>query len=132
MFRCLECGKEFEFPLEKEEAHGEVWYLCPHCKENHYKPFVKDEVGRREVLEELCEALACLNRFDYLVSNALNSTALDDTEFDYGRSKLYETICAVAGDAEFDLPRDIDVALFGMKTDKQVFEVVQALTKNIE
>ena len=132
MFRCLECGKAFDRPLEFEEAHDEVWYLCPHCKENHYKPFVKDRVSRREVLEELCEALACLNRFDYLVSNALNSTALNDTEFDYGRSKLYETICLVAGDAEFDLPRDIDVALFGMKTDKQVFEALETLTKNIE
>lgn len=132
MFRCLECGKEFEMPYESIEAHDEVWYLCPHCKENHYKPFVKDRVSRREILEKLCEILAYFNKFESLVTDVFNSTALDDTDFDWGRSALYETICVVAGDSEFDLPSDIDLVLFKMKTDKQIFEAMQILTKNIE
>jgi predicted nucleic acid-binding Zn-ribbon protein len=132
MFRCLECGEDFEKPLEVEEAHDEIWHLCPHCKENNFKPFVKDYVDRKETLEKLCEALACLNRFESRVTDALNSNALNDTEFYYGRSELYETICLVAGDSEFDLPSDIAIVLSEMKTDSQVFEAMQILTKNIE
>jgi DNA-directed RNA polymerase subunit RPC12/RpoP len=132
MFRCLECGKEFKTPLEIEETHGERWHLCPHCKENHYKPFVKDEVSRRKILEKMCEILASLNTFESLVTDVFNSTAFDDTAFDWARSDLYELICRTAGDLEFDLPVDIDKKLFDMRTEKEVFEAFSELTKNIE
>ena len=31
MFKCLECGAEFEEPEELMEPHGEIRTACPHC-----------------------------------------------------------------------------------------------------
>ncbi len=132
MFRCLECGEAFRFPLEVEEAHGEKWYLCPHCKENRYKPFVRDEVSRREVLERAVGALAKLNRFREAVESAFNSCALDNTDFDFATSDMHELIVLAAGDAEFDLSEDITGKLFDMKTEGDAQKVFELLTKNIE
>lgn len=132
MFRCLECGEAFKFPREIEEAHGEKWYLCPHCGENHYKPFVRDEISRREVLEKLCEAMMLLNCFDSGICGVFNSVALEKTDFDFARSELYDAIVYVAGDSEFDLPSDITDKICEMKTQKDTSEVFEKLTYNIE
>lgn len=42
MFRCMDCGCEFEEPVESREYHGldygyERWYSCPNCGGTDYK-----------------------------------------------------------------------------------------------
>ena len=70
MFRCLECGIKFEKTLELIETHGldtppfEKRYVCPECKGSGYKPLVKDNISRREVLDKLVDIMRALNEFE--------------------------------------------------------------------
>lgn len=138
MFRCLECGKGFKEPLKVEERHGlesppfEESYVCPSCKGSAYKPFIKDEISRREMLDSLIDIMRHLNEFEYAVCDTFSETALDDTGVDYARSDLYDLLLKVAGDDEFELPFDIDEKVFALRTEVEGETVFATLTKNIE
>lgn len=138
MFKCLNCKAVFEEPKHLTERHGfsnppfEDWYVCPKCKETGYKPLIRNEIGRREMLSQLVDIMRSLNEFEHSVCDALNSTALDDTEFDVARSDLFELIISVAGSDEFELPNDIDAKIFDMRSDGESKGVYEILTKNIE
>lgn len=132
MFRCFECGKAFERTREIEEAHGEKWYVCPHCGENHYKPFVKNQMERREVIERAVNIMRNLNSFRSLIEKALNSACLDGTDVDFAMSDLHDLIVYAAGDAEFDLPDDISDKILDAKTEAQASALYDELTYNIE
>lgn len=51
MFRCNECGKEFEEPKVVPEYRGEFWgspayedeYYCPHCGSDDYEEIRNQE-----------------------------------------------------------------------------------------
>lgn len=56
MYRCLECGEEFEEPAEHEEFHPEVhaseyWSICPHCGGDIFEE-IKDEEEEEEPDDE--------------------------------------------------------------------------------
>ncbi len=141
MFRCFNCGKSFDNDeiLEMHETLGtikeppyEVSYVCPHCKSNEYRPFIKDRVSRRKVIEVLIDVMLLLNDFDEKICAALNSTATDNTGLDFGRSKLFGFLVSLAENEDFDLPRNIDEKIFDMENAVQASEVEKTLTKNIE
>lgn len=138
MFRCLECGAEFDVPLCIKETHRldnppfEDRYVCQRCHGSNYKPFVKDVISRREVLEGMVDIMRLLNRFEASVCEAFNGSALDGSDFDFARGNLYELITVVAGDGEFDLPDYINEKLFDAKTEGEAFEALKDLVKNIE
>ena len=138
MFRCLECGEAFEETLEIIETHGldtppyEKRFVCPECKSNRYKPFTKDSISRRQVIDRLIDIMQKLNIFEHKISEAFNSCATDDTELDYARRELFELFTVLAGGDEFDLPGDIDAKIFGMVSSQEAAAVMGILTKNIE
>lgn len=138
MFRCLECGVKFGETLELLEIHGldmppfEKRYVCPHCRGSSYQTLVKDEISRREVLDKLVNIMQALNEFEYAVCDLFNDTALDGSRFDVARSDMFELMIAVAGDDEFELPKDIDAKIFDFKTEKDAQILFNILTKNIE
>lgn len=51
MYRCNDCGCEFEEPKEIKENMGEfwgmpayeTWYVCPNCNDNDYEEMEDDE-----------------------------------------------------------------------------------------
>ena len=138
MFRCLECRRAFEETLELIDPIGldsppyKKIYVCPHCKQNYYKPFVKDSISRREVIDKLIDVMQKLNIFEHKISEAFNSCATDGTELDYARSELFELFTVLAANDEFDLPRDIDAKIFDMVSSQEAAAVMGILTKNIE
>ena len=138
MFRCLECGKSFAAPIVSEENHGftygpfEKRYVCPSCKGSGYKPFILDEVSRREVLSKLIDIMISLNGFEGAICEVFSQTALDGTSLDSARSDMFDLIISVAGDSEFQLPKDIDAMLFDARSDSDAQELFGILTKNIE
>ena len=140
MFRCFDCGKSFDNDeiLELKENDGfregphRTSFACPYCKGNHYRPFIKDKVSRRRVVDELLDVLLLLNSFDTKLCSIFNNCATDDTELDFARSKLYEFLVELAENEDFDLPKNIDDKVFGMKTVSDAAEVMNILTRNIE
>ena len=140
MFRCFDCGKSFDDDeiLELAENDGfregpyRTSYVCPHCKCNMYKPFLKDRVSRRRVIEALLDVMLMLNEFDEKICSAFNSTATKETGLDYGRNKIFEFLVELAEGDEFDVPKNIDDLLFNMQTMKQASKVAEILTRNIE
>lgn len=132
MFRCLECGAAFQFPHEIEEAHGEKWYVCPHCGEHHYKPFIENRMDRREVIERAVDVMRNLNTFRSLIEKALNSCCFDGSDIDFAMGDLHDLIVYAAGDSEFDLPSNISDKIFDAKTEAQASKLFDELTYNIE
>ncbi len=137
MFRCLECGEKFREPIELIETHGldtppfEKIYVCPKCKGHGYKPLVRDSISRREVLDKLVDIMRLLNTFELAVCEVFGETCFDGNSFDTARSDMYELIVSVAGDSEFDLPRDIDSKIFDMRSSQEAAALIGVLTKNI-
>ena len=138
MFRCLDCGEKFREPIKLTETHGlstppyEKTYVCPTCKGHGYKPLIRDSISRREVLDKLVDIMKSLNMFERAVCEVFGETCFDGNSFDFARSDMYELIVSVAGDSEFDLPRDIDSKIFDMRTNSEAAAVMALLTKNIE
>jgi DNA-directed RNA polymerase subunit RPC12/RpoP len=132
MFRCLECGKAFERTREIEEAHGEKWYVCPHCGEHHYKPFIENRMDRREVIERAVDVMRNLNTFRSLIEKAFNSCCFDGSDIDFAMGDLHDLIVYAAGDSEFDLPDNISDKIFDVKTEAQASKLFDELTYNIE
>ena len=140
MFRCFDCGKSFDDDdiLELSENDGfregpyRTSYVCPHCKGNTYRPFIKDKISRRRVIDELLDILLLLNVFDEKLCGVFNSTATEDTEFDFARSKAFDFLVELAENEDFDLPRNIDDKVFRMKTVADAQDVMNILTRNIE
>ena len=138
MFRCLECGEAFEETLEIKETHGlstppyETRYVCPKCKGNNYKPFIKDAISRRQVIDKLIDIMQKLNIFEQKLSETFNSTATNGTELDFARNYMFELLTVLAGDDEFMLPRNIDEKIFDMVSTQEAAAVERILTKNIE
>lgn len=52
MYKCNDCGYEFEEPKEVVETYGfntppyKRLYLCPHCNENDIKEIIEVECSR--------------------------------------------------------------------------------------
>lgn len=138
MFRCLDCKAAFDEPLHLTETHGldnppfEDRYVCPRCRSGNYKPFVKDEFSRRQIIRDLLEIMTDLNEFNSVVSDAFNSTALENTAFDWARGNLYELLTVLSADTEFNLPNNIDDWIFKMKSEADKQKVYAALVENIE
>ncbi len=138
MFRCLECGAKFSETLELIETHGldtppfEKRYVCPHCRSSSYKPLIKDNVSRREVLDKLIDIMQALNEFEYAFCDLFSETALDGTKFDIARNDMYELMISVAGDDDFELPGDIDSKISDVRSTKEAEILFNALTNNIE
>lgn len=138
MFRCLDCMAAFDEPLHLTETHGfdnppfEDRYVCPRCRGGNYKPFVKDEFSRRQIIKDLLEIMADLNKFNSVVSDAFNSNALEDTAFDWARGNLYELLTVLSADTEFDLPNNIEDWVFAMRSEDNKQNVYSALVENIE
>lgn len=141
MFRCFNCGKSFDndeiFELVDnlgtiKEPPYYVSYVCPYCKSNEYKPFIKDRVSRRQVIDTLLDVMLLLNDFDSKICSAFNSAATDNTGLDYGRSKLFDFLTRLSEDDEFNLPRNIDEKIFSMKLPGEASDVYEILTRNIE
>lgn len=40
MYRCNDCGCEFEEPYKYQEDTGEIFNVCPQCKETDYSELV--------------------------------------------------------------------------------------------
>lgn len=36
MYKCLDCGHEFEDPKPETESYGQTLYYCPHCGSSEY------------------------------------------------------------------------------------------------
>lgn len=141
MFRCFNCGKSFDNDeiLELQDNLGtiknppyKVSYVCPHCKSNEYKSFLKDRTSRRRTIEVIIDVMVLLNEFDEKICAAFNSRATDSTGLDFGRNKLFEFLTEIAEGEDFDLPRNIDDKVFSMKMPSQASEVYEILTRNIE
>ena len=138
MFRCLDCKKKFDEPMLIEETHGftnppfENRYVCPHCRSTNYKLMLKDTFSRRRIIADVLEIMVRMNDFEFLVSDAFNSTALEDTAFDEARGMLYELLTVLSGDEVFALPHNIDEAIFSMRTDCKRQLVYGDLVYNIE
>lgn len=138
MFKCFECGDKFNYTLEITETHGldtppyEKRYVCPRCKGSGYKPLVKDEISRREVLDDLVDIMKALNEFKYAVCDALSESTLNGTKFDDAHYRLFELIVTVAGDSEIELPQNIEDKIFDTKTSVQTAALFKILTENIE
>ena len=37
MYKCLDCGFEFEDPKPETESYGQTLYYCPHCGASEYR-----------------------------------------------------------------------------------------------
>lgn len=140
MYKCKDCGREFDEPYIHKEGHGfveppfEKQRLCPNCKGNNFFELIPDSIRRTNVLEDLIKAQAHFNEFRRKVEGVLNEVALDGTGFDYGISELYELFYVIAG-GKFDgieLPDDIDEKFFSVETEDECEAFLEALTKNIE
>ena len=141
MFRCFNCGKAFDNDeiLELSETLGtikeppsKVSYVCPYCKCNMYKPFIKDSISRRQIIDSLIDVMQKLNIFEHKLSETFNSSATNGTELDVARSNLFELFTVLAGDDEFALPRNIDEKIFYMMNTQEASALYEILTKNIE
>lgn len=138
MFKCLECGRKFSEPRHIAEGHGftygpfEDWYVCPYCKDNNYTPLLRNETILSECVDKLTSILLMLNEFDRTISDALNSTALEGSKFDYARSELCDYIVELCCSEKLDLPSDIADKLFTMQTEKEASEILFALLENVE
>ena len=140
MFRCFDCGKSFDDDEILELADNDGFregphrtsYVCPHCKGSHYRPFMKDKVSIRQVLEELLDVMCLLNTFDDKLLAVFNREATDNTELYYARCKIVDFITSICEDEDFDLPRNIDDKVFRMKTVADAQDVMNILTRNIE
>ena len=140
MFRCFDCGKSFDDDeiLELAENDGfregphRTSYVCPHCKGSHYRPFMKDKVSIRQVLEELLDVMCLLNTFDDKLLAVFNREATDNTELYYARCKMVDFITSICEDEDFDLPRNTDGALLGARGIVDARELMDVLTRNID
>lgn len=138
MFRCLDCGKEFDETLEILETHGldtppyEKRYVCPFCKGSGYKPFIKDEFSRREVLESAVLIMRRLNVFENKICSVFNSFATEGSELCSAIGDLYELIVLLSGDDEFRIPDEVCDKIFTIQTYEEAHSVLKVLTKNIE
>lgn len=138
MFKCLDCKKKFDEPMLIEETHGftnppfENRYVCPHCKSTDYKFLLKDTISRRRIIADLLEVMVRMNDFEFLVSDAFNSCALEDTAFDEARGMLFDLLMVLSGDEVFSLPSGIDERIFYLRTDRAKNMLFEDLTANIE
>ena len=127
MFKCLGCNTFFKEPALKDDK-----YLCPKCESVKYRPLVAKTISRREVIKKLLSVMQKLNRFDFAVADAFNSTALDDTDFDFAKGELFDLILMIAGDSEISLPFNIDEKIFDLGNSQKVEVTFNELTNNIE
>ena len=140
MYKCKDCGREFDEPYIHKEGHGfveppfEKERLCPNCKSNNFFELIPDSIRRTTVLEDLIKVQAHFNEFRRKVEGVLNEVAFDGTGFDYGISKLYELLCLVAGENfdDISLPCDTDEKFFSVETEDECEAFLETLTKNIE
>lgn len=140
MYKCKDCGRDFDKPYIHKEGHGfneppfEEEKLCPACRSNNFFELIPDKIRRSNMLEDLIKAQRHFNEFRRKLEGALSETALDGIGFDYGISRLYDLFCTVAGDGieGIELPFDIDEKFFNVETEDECEELIAALTKNIE
>ena len=61
MFKCMDCGCEFEEPMEVREHHGldygyETLYVCPNCGETDYEEGIPCDIcGEVAYKSNYCE-----------------------------------------------------------------------------
>lgn len=56
MFRCEDCGAEFEEFAKSRESHGEVWNVCPMCGSSDWKESAICEIcGDRTYNKRFCD-----------------------------------------------------------------------------
>lgn len=138
MYKCLECGHTFDRPGTYEESHGfnygpsEVWSVCPFCKENHYVPMMKDEIGLVESVDVMLEVMMMLNQFDAAITQAFNAETLVGSRIEEARSKLCDFMIYACCNSELDLPNDMEEKLWNMRTEKDLDKVCFELYQNIE
>jgi DNA-directed RNA polymerase subunit RPC12/RpoP len=138
LYRCLECGHEFEEPRKITETHGldtppyEILYVCPECQSHGFKCKLDNSYSRTEIIDKLVDIMQALNEFDHSLCAALNLCATDGTLLDDARGKIFELLTVLAGDDEFELPSDTDDKVFSMQKPAEVHEVYKILTKSIE
>lgn len=83
MYKCLECGHEFEEPHYMMEAHGELYPHCPFCDGTDYADMSKFECDAcygvtADIGEQWCEECKTAVRqiMSYSITKCLNKLGL--------------------------------------------------------
>ena len=129
MFRCNDCGQEFEEFLQVEERHNldappyEVRSVCPRCKSSAVYELIRDRTKRTTVIERVLQAERYFNEFSAQTEKILNSDIMEI--FNHGVSELWELFDLMAvGGSDFRMPTNADSLFFKAQSNGE-FEILR-------
>ena len=123
MFRCLNCGKEFDDAKIITEPHGERHGVCPNCSSSNFNEW-DPQIEKSEVAATLLEVIAATNRYIDNVKDLFGHLATNaDLDVIYG---LAEELIEEMYD-EFAAPAIVN-AIRNMRTNNDIHRVLACLT----
>ena len=103
MFKCYDCGREFEEPKTWTERHGETFSGCPFCLgsfEEYTEPEPYDP-DLAEISKKIVESLFHINTFSYQLEDVFGKK-IENDEFEKAWELLVEALHIISAPEGMD------------------------------
>lgn len=134
MYKCKECGAEFEEFKTVTETHGleygpfEELSVCPNCGGSGVVEMVRNVIPRTVVIDMLLDAMWELNRFENKIVGFLNDDIAN--HFFDGKERLWDMYCILAADSKYPLDWSLSEVFQQAETIEE-FELLERVAKRV-